>query len=259
MSAIIIAQAVKHALSSRSSGEAKPLLTTRAVRLEADLKTRPRRGGQAFQRVRGGPGPPALKACNNGLRRVHPSGELLLRQPGVSAGVDHSADKFKFRRERFVRLAVFRVFHPLPVEIVYLAHCSNSFARFNASSISRGGVFWVFFTNTRTTTKRLPMAGHIQRPRNPVTGLHTHFPKWAAQMFNMRLPHSFQPEFLHQPDDVNETGAHIYGGADNSATTTSFRVSTVHAIVDTTLYLFWYVVNKSCFHLGAGPLAYAKS
>ena len=64
----------------------------------------------------------------------------------------------KLGGERLVLFAVFGVLHPLAMKIVYFAHYEISFARFNANSISRPGVFSVFFINVLTTTTRFPTA-----------------------------------------------------------------------------------------------------
>jgi hypothetical protein len=55
-------------------------------------------------------------------------------------------------------LPVLFCLHPFPMKIVYFGHDKISFARVSASSISRFGVFCVFFMNTRTTTIRRPAA-----------------------------------------------------------------------------------------------------
>jgi hypothetical protein len=49
------------------------------------------------------------------------------------------------------------LFQPFPVQILDTGHFT-SLARCNASLISEGGVFWVFFTNARTMTTRCPLA-----------------------------------------------------------------------------------------------------
>jgi hypothetical protein len=48
------------------------------------------------------------------------------------------------------------------MQFVYAAHGSISLARLSARSISRLGVFWVFYTKTRTMTTRC-RRGDVER------------------------------------------------------------------------------------------------
>lgn len=57
-----------------------------------------------------------------------------------------------------VSLFTVLVLHPSLVKLVPFGRGSISFARFRATWISRLGVFWVLFINTRTATTRFPTA-----------------------------------------------------------------------------------------------------
>jgi integrase len=77
-----------------------------------------------------------------------------------------------------VSLHVFRILAPFGEGLLDRDHLpahATSSARFRVNAISRRGVFWVFFTNTRRTTTRLPVAvtwGAASPPVNALSLVH---------------------------------------------------------------------------------------
>src|SRR5262249_52798905 len=125
--------------------------------LEADPQ--PVAGGlrDALQGAGGRLDAAAFEAGDHSLLGMHALRQLLLRQAGARAGGYQRRGEAEFLLEALVGLLVLGVFEPSSMQFVggnqLLAHLTSS-ARLRESSISRRGVFWVFFTNTRTTTTR---------------------------------------------------------------------------------------------------------
>src|SRR5271170_7630298 len=130
-------------------------------RLERYPQPHPRRRGEALERARQGLRPTAFEPRDCRLRRVHPLGQLLLREARVGPRYDHRLSKPEFLLERVVGLDVLRVLAPCGEGFLdgdHLPAHVTSCARRRASSISRRGVFWVFLVNTRRITTRRPVA-----------------------------------------------------------------------------------------------------
>src|ERR1035437_5808066 len=130
-------------------------------RLQRDFQARTRRFGVTLKGTSGGLGSPTFQPSNNGLSSLHALRHLLLGQTSAGARLNQSGDKRELHSQRSRLAPVLGALHPVLVQVIYTdtAHCSfTSCARFNATSISRRGVFRVFFTNTRTTTTRRPFA-----------------------------------------------------------------------------------------------------
>src|SRR5262249_31415499 len=114
-------------LVARSTCKRESLVLSR-FRLEADLQSRSSRCRQAFERLSGGFGTPAFQPRDHRLSGIHFSSELLLREAGVNARFDHRTGESKLGGQLLVRFPILWVLHPLPVKVLYFAHCSNSSA-----------------------------------------------------------------------------------------------------------------------------------
>src|SRR5882724_683797 len=129
----------------------------RGFPLEADPKPVAGGLGNAFQCPRRGFDAAAFETSNHRLLGAHPRGEFPLCQTCARPNFNQRRSQAEFLVEVVIGLAVLWVPEPLLMQLVgrnqLLAHAISS-ARLRASSISRRGVFCVFFTKTRTTTTR---------------------------------------------------------------------------------------------------------
>ncbi len=95
---------------------------------------------------------------HNLLLGSHSVGKLFLRQSGMRTRTHKRARYGEFAFKCVELFLVSWVVHPAGMQITNFAHHSTCLARLSASSISRPGVFWVFFTKTLTITTRCPVA-----------------------------------------------------------------------------------------------------
>src|ERR1022692_2806920 len=107
-----------------------------------------------------------------------------------------------------MRSAVVAILHPLAMKLFDLAQGCISFALLRASSISRSGICWVFFTKTLTTTTRRPSAV-TYNARDAVLASHSHFPQWPAHMLDVWLPNPLQTKLLDQATYMHKADTHV--------------------------------------------------
>src|SRR5262245_30495215 len=77
---------------------------------------------ETLQRIRRRPHFAAFDAGNVGLRRLHPSSELRLRQPGGSSGLNQRPRESELLGERVVLGLVAGVLAPTAMEVGDLGH-----------------------------------------------------------------------------------------------------------------------------------------
>jgi len=127
--------------------------------VKADFELCARSHCKALQCARGRHGAAAFKAGNNRLLSVHPAGNFLLGETGARPRLDHGRGKTEFFLQIVICLPVVRIFKPTSMQLV--KRCTShgtSLALLRANVISSRGVFWVFFTKTRTITTLFPLA-----------------------------------------------------------------------------------------------------
>src|SRR6516165_7549987 len=130
-------------------------------RLERNPQAHTGCGGEPLKRARRRLHPAAFETRDHRLRRVHALGQLFLRETRMRARLNHRLGERELVLKRVVGLDVCPVLAPRSEGFLDRDHLPahvTSFARCRANSISRRGVFWVFFTNTRRITTRLPVA-----------------------------------------------------------------------------------------------------
>src|SRR4051794_33150161 len=113
----------------------------------------PGRLGEAVERARRRSAAAAFETRNGALGGLHAARQIRLAQARTVARLGDFGRERELLLQRVVFLAVFGVLHPLLVQVGDLGHLT-SFARCREIASSRGGVFCVFFTNTRTMTTR---------------------------------------------------------------------------------------------------------
>ena len=135
-----------------------PLRLARSVRLKHDSQTRPRCLSKAFQSVGGWTDLAAFDARNVGLRGLHASSQLRLREARCGPRLDQRAGEVEFLSEGVISVRVVRVLAPSAMEVADLRHGFTSLARCSARSISALGVFSVFLMKVLTMTTRCSRA-----------------------------------------------------------------------------------------------------
>src|SRR4051812_7036599 len=131
-----------------------PLVLLSGCRLENDSETRASRLREPLQRFGRWPHLAPLDARDIGLRRLHPSSELRLRQPGRRTRLDQCTREVELFTEGVVRLLVVPVLARATMKLADLGHGFSSFALCSAKSISPVGVFSVFLMKALTMTTR---------------------------------------------------------------------------------------------------------
>ncbi len=126
-------------------------------RLEADLEPMSGRLGEARERAGRRLAAPTFEPRDRALRRLHALGKLGLTQARALPRLGDFQDQRELFLQRVIFLPIGRILHPSLMQVGKFRHVT-SLALCAAISISRRGVFCVFFTNTRTTTTRCPLA-----------------------------------------------------------------------------------------------------
>src|ERR1039458_8392263 len=75
---------------------------------------------------------------------------------------------------------------------------------------------------------------HVQRSRNSAPALQPRFPQASLNVLHVRLTHALQTLLLDELRDTRQPRPHVFRHASTSASTVSFRPSTVQHILQYT-------------------------